>query len=94
MIANTIQLPPSGANVGTITSTLCNVQPDASATVTPGGGTVSLTTTAPGQNMSLTYSGASGQRVSFLTEASGKFARECDEYDITILKARWNDEAL
>jgi hypothetical protein len=51
-----------------LTFTLYNVPPDSSATITPGGGTVSLTTTAIGQDMSLTFAGTAGERVSLLTQ--------------------------
>jgi YD repeat-containing protein len=65
----TIQYSPGGAAIGTATFTLINVPADVSATITPGGGTVSLTTTVPGQNMSLTFNGTAGQRVSLLTQS-------------------------
>jgi YD repeat-containing protein len=65
----TIQYSPGGTAIGTATFTLINVPTDVSATITPGGGTVSLTTTVPGQNMSLTFNGTAGQRVSLLTQS-------------------------
>lgn len=67
----TIQLNPSGVYTGSVTFNLYDVPADASATVTPGGGTVSLTTTAPGQNIGLTFAGAANERVSLLTQVSG-----------------------
>jgi YD repeat-containing protein len=68
--AYTIQLTQRGATVGTENFTLYNEPANASATITPGGGTVSLTTTTPGQSMVLTFSGTSGQRVSLLTQSN------------------------
>ena len=65
----TIQYSPADTATGTATFTLNNVPADASATITPGGGTVSLTTTVAGQNMSLTFAGTAGQRVSLLTQS-------------------------
>lgn len=67
----TIKINPGGINTGTLTLTLFDVPPDATGTITPGGSAVSLTTTAPGQNMSLTFSGAANQRVSLLLQPNG-----------------------
>ena len=77
-----IYLDPQSTAVGTISTTLYSVPPDASATVTPGGGTVSLTTTAPGENMGLTFSGTASQRVSLLTQPTTGIANTC--YTVTI----------
>src|SRR5919201_1982080 len=44
--------------------TLNSVPPDATASITPGGSPVTLTTTVAGQNGSLTFTGTSGQRIS------------------------------
>jgi hypothetical protein len=81
----TIVLTPFNLNVGTGTFTLYDLPPDASATITPGGGTVSLTTTAPGQNMSLAFNGTAGERVSLLTQVSGTF-NGANSYGVTILQ--------
>ncbi|MGY3149341.1 hypothetical protein ACVWYQ_006340 [Bradyrhizobium sp. USDA 3397] len=67
----TIRINPGGVNTGTVTFNLYDVPANASATVTPGGGTVSLTTTVPGQNMELTFAGTANERVSLLTQLSG-----------------------
>jgi YD repeat-containing protein len=66
----TIAVNPSGADIGTATFTLYSVPPDPSATITIGGPSVTLGTTTPGQNMSLTFSGTAGQSVSLLTTNS------------------------
>ncbi|MGK5029321.1 PKD domain-containing protein [Janthinobacterium sp. MDT1-19] len=60
----TIVMDPSGANTGSATFSLYAVPPDASGSITVGGAPVTLTTTAPGQNARLTFSGTSGQRIS------------------------------
>lgn len=73
----TIRVNPGGANVGTINFTLYDVPPDASATIAPGGGTISLTTTAPGQNMSMTFAGAANQRVSLLMTLTNSLVHGC-----------------
>ena len=58
----TIFIDPSVANSGSMTLTLYNVT-DTSGTITPGGSAVTVTTTVPGQNGELTFSGTSGQRI-------------------------------
>jgi len=58
----TILVDPSGANTGNVSLTL-NDATDATNTITPGGGSVVITTTVPGQNARLTFSGTSGQRI-------------------------------
>jgi len=63
----TIVLSPNSGTTGTESFRLYNV-PDAVATITPGA-TVSLTTTAPGQRMELTFNGTAGQRVSLLVSS-------------------------
>ncbi|HHY6931724.1 TPA: IPT/TIG domain-containing protein [Burkholderia ambifaria] len=66
----TIAVYPYGMDTGTETFQLYNVPLDSTATITPGGSPVTLGTTVPGQNMSLTFSGTAGQRVSLLTSNS------------------------
>ncbi|MBR8279072.1 beta strand repeat-containing protein [Burkholderia vietnamiensis] len=66
----TIVVSPYANTTGSVTFSLNNVPPDPTATITPGGPAVTLGTTVPGQNMSLTFSGAAGQRVSLLTTNS------------------------
>lgn len=58
----TILVDPSGASTGNVSLTL-NDATDATNTITPGGSAVVITTTVPGQNARLTFSGTSGQRV-------------------------------
>ena len=62
--AYTILIDPATSNTGSMTLTLYDVPADASGTITPGGPAVTLTTTVPGQNGQLTFSGTAGQRVS------------------------------
>lgn len=78
----TIQVNPGGVNTGTIAFTLYDVPADASATITPGGGTVSLTTTAPGQNMSMTFAGTANQRVSLLMTLTSGLVPGCSPLTI------------
>src|SRR5438093_7551519 len=49
---------------GSITLTLYNVPADFTGTITPGGASVTVTTTTPGQNGQLTFAGTAGQRIS------------------------------
>jgi YD repeat-containing protein len=58
-----ITVDPAGTSTGTATLTLYDVPPDATATLVPGGSPVTVTTTTPGQNARVTFSGAAGQRV-------------------------------
>jgi hypothetical protein len=60
----TIVLDHAAAALGTATVTVYDVPPDLTATMVPGGQSTSVTTTAPGQNAKLSFSGAAGQRVS------------------------------
>jgi YD repeat-containing protein len=53
-----------GPYTGTAALTLYNVPADASGTIAIGGSTVTMTTTTPGQNAYVTFSGTSGQSVS------------------------------
>jgi hypothetical protein len=78
-----IYLKPSGPAVGSASFTLYSVPPDASGTIIPGGSAVSLTTTAPGQNMSLTFAGTASQRVSLLTQPNNAIAGGCYTVNLT-----------
>ncbi|MDH2352294.1 IPT/TIG domain-containing protein [Bradyrhizobium sp. SSUT112] len=78
----TIQFNPNGTTTGTATFTLYAEPPDASATITPGGGTVSLTTTVPGQNMGMTFSGMANQRVSLLMTLTNGLVPGCSPLSI------------
>jgi RHS repeat-associated protein len=60
----TIVIDPQGTATGSASMTLTNVPADATASITPGGSPVTLTTTVAGQNGSLTFSGTTGQRIS------------------------------
>lgn len=58
-----ISVDPTTTNSGSLTLTLNNTN-DVTGTITAGGSSVSVSTSAPGQNAVLTFSGTSGQRVS------------------------------
>jgi uncharacterized protein YhfF len=60
----TIVIDPTNAVVGSATLTLYDVPADVTGSITPGGASLTLTTTVPGQNAKATFSGTSGQRVS------------------------------
>lgn len=64
--AYVITVNPGGPNVGSATLTLYSVPPDTTGTLTPGGSPVMVTTTTPGQNALVSFSGATGQRISLL----------------------------
>jgi hypothetical protein len=58
-----ILVDPTGTATGTTTLTLYNVPADASGTITAGGSAVTVTTTVPGQNGALTFTGTAGHRM-------------------------------
>ncbi|WP_241021941.1 IPT/TIG domain-containing protein [Burkholderia sp. Ac-20353] len=73
----TIKLAPDSTATGAATFTLYNVPPDPTGTITPGGSPVTLTTTTPGQDLSLTFSGTAAQRVSLTTSENTSLASTC-----------------
>ncbi len=58
-----ILVDPTGSATGTTTLTLYNVPADYSNTITAGGSAVTVTTTVPGQNGAVTFTGTSGHRM-------------------------------
>lgn len=60
----TILVDPFDSSIGSATLTLYAVPADVSGTITPGGSAVTVTTTVPGQNGQLSFSGSANQRVS------------------------------
>lgn len=67
-----ILVDPIGTNVLTnATLSLYDVPEDITGSIVPGGSPVQVTTTAPGQNASLTFSGTAGQRVSLNVTQGG-----------------------
>jgi YD repeat-containing protein len=60
----TLLVDPQVATTGSQTLLLNDVPPDVTGPITPGGPAVTITTTTPGQNAILTFSGTVGQRVS------------------------------
>lgn len=67
----TIVVDPNSTFTGTMNLTLYNVPPDITGTITAGGPAVTVTTTTPGQNATLTFNATAGDRVSLdLTNVS------------------------
>jgi hypothetical protein len=60
----TILADPQDARTGAVTLTLYDVPNDVTAPIDPGGASVTLTVSAPGQNALATFSGIAGRRVS------------------------------
>jgi hypothetical protein len=60
----TILVDPGDDASGSLTLQLYSVPADVSASITPGGPAVTVTTTTPGQNAALTFAGTAGQKVS------------------------------
>jgi subtilisin family serine protease len=61
--AYTIVVDPQGAATGSVTMTLYDVPPDVTAPIVVGGPSVTVSTTVPGQNAQLSFSGLAGQTV-------------------------------
>jgi hypothetical protein len=59
-----ILIDPSDYYTGSITLTLYDLPPDVTGSITPGGPSVTVNTTAPGQKAQLTFDGTAAQRVS------------------------------
>jgi len=60
---------PAAANTGSLTLNLYDVPPDVAGTISAGGAAFTVTTTAPGQNATVVFSGSSGQRISLALSA-------------------------
>jgi len=59
----TVLVDYSSTQTGTVTLTMYTVPANASATITAGGSSVTLSSTTPGQNGAATFSGTSGHRM-------------------------------
>jgi hypothetical protein len=71
-----VVVDPQGIATGSATVTVYDVPPDPTATGSPGGPSVSVTTTVPGQNAKVTFAGTAGLRVSVrLTSVTMSSAR-------------------
>jgi hypothetical protein len=79
----TILLNPVRTAFGTGTFQLASVAPDATGTAAIDGGTTTLTTTTPAQNMSVTFTATAGQRFSLLATESNGLGGCCDDITIT-----------
>lgn len=77
----TIVMNPGGTTIGNATFALYEVPPDAGAVLTPGAAGVTLATTTPGQNVSLSFGGTAGQRISLNVTAIASFAT-CPSFSI------------
>ena len=79
----TITMDPGGSTVGTATLTLYNVPPDATASLVAAGSPVTVTTTTPGQNAQVSFSGTAGQRVSLkVSFGAGLYPGACNTVSI------------
>ena len=67
----TIVADPQDVRTGSVTVTLYDVPPDPTATAAVGGVPVTLTTSVPGQNATVTFTGSAGQPVSVAYSSSG-----------------------
>src|SRR5919204_251573 len=76
----TILVDPQGTAIGGATLTLYDVPADVTGSITPGGAAVTVTTTTPGQNAKVTFSGTAGRRISL------KVGPTCCSLKVSILK--------
>jgi YD repeat-containing protein len=85
--AYSILINPASTVTGSLTLTLYDVPADVSGSITAGGSAVTVTTTTPGQNGVLTFSGTANQRISLrgTNGVSGQIGLTCD-IDATIRK--------
>ncbi len=65
----TLVVDPAAANTGSLTLNLYDLPPDVAGTISAGGAAFTVTTTAPGQNATVVFSGNSGQRISLALSA-------------------------
>lgn len=75
-----VVIAPGAVVAGNITCTVYDVPPDVTGTITPSGPPAMIATTVPGQNASLTFNGAAGQRLSFFATYPGNIV------DIVVVK--------
>jgi hypothetical protein len=76
----TIVVNLTGTGVGAVTLTLYDVPPDVIGSITPGGAPLTVTTTAPGQNAKVTFTGSTSQRISL------NVGPTCCSVNISVLK--------
>ena len=82
----TILVDPQGPATGDATLTLYDVPPDATASIVPGGSSVSISTTVPGQNGRVTFAGVSGQRVSLDISGVSMGPSSCCSVRVSLLR--------
>jgi YD repeat-containing protein len=79
----TMLLTPCGSATGTASLTLYSVPPDATGSAMIGGAAASPTTTAPGQNVQVTFpTSAAGQTANVAITADANFSSAC--YNVTV----------
>jgi hypothetical protein len=76
----TIVVDPQSSAAGATTVTLYDVPADIGGSITPGGPSVTFTTSVPGQNVRATFAGTVGQRVSVKVQPT------CCASSVTILR--------
>ncbi len=77
---------PQGMDAGSVTLELFDVPPDVTGTIAPSGAPVTVSTSAPGQNAALTFSGIAGQRVSLKLTGVTIGTSTCCSAKVGILK--------
>ena len=82
----TILVDPQSNATGSMTLTLRTVPPDVTGSITAGGGPVTITTTALGQNAQLTFNAAVGQRISLELSDVGVGTSSCCSAMVSIVR--------
>jgi hypothetical protein len=81
-----IVVDPSGDSVGSVTLTLYDVPPDAEAAIVPGGDSVAVETTVPGQDAALSFDGVAGRRIAVKLTDVTIGSSCCSSAKVSVLK--------
>ena len=73
------QVPTLSGSSGSLTTTLFNVPPDIDGQFPSGGGTVTATTTVPGQHVNETFTGQAGQTAFLQAQLGSGFLSDSDQ---------------
>jgi hypothetical protein len=82
----TVLVDPQGDVTGAASLTLYDVPPDATGTLVPGGGSLTVSASTPGQNARPTFSGVAGRRVSLSLWGVSIGTSTCCSAKVSILK--------
>ncbi|WP_174993899.1 IPT/TIG domain-containing protein [Burkholderia arboris] len=78
----TVLVLPESSDTGNVSLTAYDAT-DATGTISPGGSPVALSTTKPGQQISLTFAGIASKRISLLAGLDSSMSKACVYFSIT-----------